>query len=303
MSFSNDDLSPDELALFAADKPILGANTIPDIAYIGTYKWTIAGGGGTDKTDTSYPAYRAFDGLCNLDTRADSAQTSWYYEITFNVGIEIDFCAINGHNFGSIGSLTACQVQIANDAAFSANLTTIADFGTPTTNGRLVDWSLSAGTAQRYSNVQCVRLKLTKGSSFTPQLRELILGRRRQLKTNPLVPYDPTSLHSNAPLIETAGGILYRTTFRKGRYHLNATLGTHETAYQDDLANFFEETQWGTCPFVWCPQPTSYPNNWYWMMLEEPDFDFPIEDYTERKWAFSAFEQGPQSYYLNVENV
>jgi hypothetical protein len=301
MAWSSAEISAADLALLAADKPILGSNAIP--ASPTTAIWSEVGGAAsTDRTYAGYPTSRAFDGLCHYYTRPDITTTAtWYLVFNFGSTIEFDFIAILGHNFYDIG-VTAVTLEVSDAADFSGAVS-IPVKSSFANNLRFIQLAPhhTGSVGLRYSSVQYARLKITHSGNFTvqPLIRELILGRRCQLKRKPNAPYDPTSLHSSSSLLSTEAGVVYAYAMSMGRRNLEATLEEYESTYIEEIIAWFRRINYGTAPFLWIENPTTSPASWNFFVLSDSNLNFPVQNYLDRVVQISAIEQGPESYYLD----
>lgn len=296
MAFGSGALTANEIADFAADKPLAAVQTVPMGSDV---RWTEVGTFvATDRTDADYPTSWAYDGYPDYKTQPDStAASTWYLIYDFGAGNEIDLdCAfIIGHNFGTL-SLTTVQVEIADDSLFTVNLTTIADFGSPADDTRLVDYSLNA---LRYTNIRYLRLKLSRGSNFTPEIGELFLGRRRQLGRKPDRPFDDYARARRASVAETLGGKTHSVLHYDGKFMLEASWILDDATYVSDWKAFGQAC---TGPFVWSYDPTTYPDSWYLMTLGDLDmWALPMVEPSAYEAFLSGAEQGPEDYFLAKE--
>lgn len=302
-NWTSAEVSAADLALLAADKPIIGANTIPVSPTL--VRWNTAGTvAGADKTDSDYPIRRAYDGLVHLDTRTDgTAASTWYMVFNFGEGIEFDFVGLINHNFGTL-SLTTVTVELDDgsppDGTFGSTVE-IANFGSPSDDTRLMDLECyhTGSVARRYTDVQYLRLKLSKGVNFTPQLGELILGRRRQLEYKPDVPFDDVGLYGSSKTTDTMSGVSQTTIYYERQYQLDAKWVVDAAAYRDDWLAFRRQCR-NRC--VWIYDPNTSPNDWHYMALESDDMPIPLVGPTERTVRIEAVEQGPEDYFLDVGN-
>jgi hypothetical protein len=299
MAYSSAALASRETTYFAADKPLVAVNAIVSPS---TKKWTETGTvAATDRTLAANPAARAYDGLPGLLTKPDStAASTWYLVFDMGTtGIEFDCAFLIGHNFGTL-ALTTVQLQIANAADFATDLVTIGDFGAPANDDRLADYVLHSGggSALRYSTVRYVRLKLSKGGNFTPQLGELVLGRRRQFDRKPDRPFDDYGLHNEVDVTKTLGGLSLVTAHFRNQFRLDAEWPIESSDYQTDWQAF-----WTGCngAFVWCYSPTSAPASWHLMARDQEDIDLGMIGPYERTAKLEAVEQGPSLYFLANE--
>lgn len=304
MAYSSAALAAYESARFALDKPVFLTQAIPISPT--SAKWHNSGST-TDRTDPDYPARRAYDGLPGFVTKPTtvSADKEWYYELGISAaGVEFDALAIIGHNLGTLhagGALTV-TLEVSDAANFAGAVSVPITVTAGASNYRMLilDLHHTGAVPLRYSAVRYARIKIIRGATnFTPEIGELLLLRRRQMKYAPSLPYDPTSLHSVSETARTMGGVNYRTSYASGFYHLSATLVSHESGYVADAIAAFRDTNYGTHPFVWLPLPTSAPTSWYLLNIDDPDFDYPVEGLAKRTWQLEATEQGPENYYVS----
>jgi len=306
MAYSTANISAADLAYLAADKPILGSQAIP--AAPTACIWHNSGST-TDRTSATYPARRAYDGFGGLVTKPTTASEDkvWYYSMDLAAaGVEFDFVAILGHNFGTLHGGGALTVTLEVDDA--SNFATCVSIPITTTTGtgntRIVALVLDhvAATAKRYSAVRYARLKITRGATnFTPEIGELVLGRRLQMYHKPDVPYDTYSLHGNKEVSITQGGVVHSSVFSKGRRQLSASWRNDSTTLQAAISAWVTATSYKTRPFVWIENPYSAPASWHLMVPDDADFNMPLEEQPAiRTFELEATEQGPESHYLNT---
>jgi hypothetical protein len=299
MAWTSADVGANELAWLAADKPLFAVQAIPPAPT--TVKWVESAqvgagniGTWTDRTLAANPTSRAYDWRPDLDTRIDAtAAATWYLAMDLGALVEFDCAFLIGHNFGTL-SLTTVQIQIADDNAFSGNLTTVADFGSPASDNRLHD--LVLGANKRYS-ARYVWLKLSKGANFTPQLGEIILGRRYQMKTRPSVGFDPDKRHREAVIQKTESGIKQKTVYYSGEFSLDANFVVHEDDRIDDVQSLYDGAETG---YVWIWEPHTSPQSWN-LMIADDDLDMPSIEWTARSVNLTAVEQGPEAFMLANE--
>lgn len=294
VSFAN--LSADETAWFADDKPLLiGRNWGRVITTAAEAKWTANGSfADSDQTDTDFPWNLAFDEFDHLQTRPGSGTSERHFVMDLGASEpgEIDCVVLLNHNLGSTSSTV--DIQIADDSTFATNLRTLVS-SSPSNDNRLVflDLDHSPGVPQRYSSVRYIRVKCTSGGSVIYKLGEVILGRRRQLKHKPNLPWDPNNLHSDVEDFISQSGVRTRYIKSKGRRFLNAILSPHETARISDIETLYEtELEQGTKNLVWIDDPTTSPNSAHWFQLD-PQLSGPLRGPSQRLFSFSGVEQGP----------
>lgn len=298
MAWSSTDVGTTELTWLAADLPMFAVQAIPVVPT--TVKWVESAqigagdiGTWTSRADSSYPVRRAYDWRPDLDTRTDAtAASTWYLAFDMGALVTFDCAFLMGCNFGTL-ALTTVQIQVAHANTF-ATPTTVADFGAPANDDRLVD--LVLGANKRYS-AQYVWLKLSKGANFVPQVGELILGRRYQMKTRPVVGFDPDRLHREAVTQKTEGGIKQKVIYHSNEFRLDAGLRLHEDARVADVKALYQGSETG---YVWTWKPNSAPAS-YHLMVADDELDMPSANWTERNVRLTAVEQGPEAFFLANE--
>jgi hypothetical protein len=307
MAYSSADLSSADLASAAADQPLaIGRNWLRHADSVAP-QWKQGGSwaAGSDETDSDGPTSYAWDEFDDLQTYPDASQTTWYLLMDFGaseVGIIDSLVLLNCTNLESV----RVRLQIADDNAFSSNLITISDNTLGASfSGRHVDLVIKESgdsNAKRYSSVRYARLLFTKGSGFIPRIGEVILGRRRQLKAHPTLPYAPRQLTGKRARFESAGGVVTDYVFHRGRRRLEGTITPHQTAYIDDWVALFEQDcDLGKYGFVWVDDPNSSATDAYWMRWDDMGLSGPFVGYTERQFRISAMEQGPN--FRRVESL
>lgn len=295
MAYSSADLSANELAWMADDKPLLNARNW--VRGASTHLWDADGVSTfTDISASGFPATAAYDSHMHVVTKPNAAATTQYFVVDYgSEAMEIDCIFILGHNFSSVGGGLDVTVEIADDNAFSSNMIEIASWS-PSSDARLValDLDHGTGTSQRYSSVRYLRVIMT-GTSHTPEIGELILGRRRQLKHNPIVPWDDGHLRSKVATFESSSGVRTQYVHHRGRRVINARNSLTDSTLISELQTMLggAESQWGTLPIMWVDQPTTDPNSAYWMYLENPELAMPLQGPTERMLNLQLVEQGP----------
>jgi hypothetical protein len=299
MAWSSESLASYETERLALDKPLVATQMIPVSP---TYaKWVSSGAIGsgtiatwTDVSGTSNPARFAYDGRPGLITSVPGSSDSiLYFAIDLGSLVEFDCAFAIGHNFSGLN--VGASIQVADDNAFTTNLTTVADFGSPSDNTRLADLSL---TGERIT-AQYVWLKVNNfgAGAFVPQLGELILGRRRQLEYKPQRPYDIYALSEESSIKKNPNGVISKTTYSRRGRELTGDLWVTDDTYLDDLVAFYRQCRG---PFVWVENPSSAPSSWHFMMRDGP-LMIPDTNPGLRNYRLVADEQGPKSMYLDVE--
>jgi len=296
MAWSSAAISATYLAARALDKPMLiGANELrPD--RVSSIQWRTSGSfsSGSDGTATNGPARRAGDGFTSMYTYPSSAANTWYYLMKWTTAATFDALVIIGHNFGTIGGLTV-TLDVADDDAFSSNLQTIATISPGSSNDRSVALTLkhTGSDPRQYTGVTRARLKVTKGSSHTPQFSELILGRSHQLTYKPDIEYATFNEESSTDESETLTGEVGGVTNYERRKLLEADLTLQDETEATKIKDWWSDCKGGTKPFVWIEEPTTTPSSAMLMMLSEKRAPLNYIDGALQTYRISAREQSP----------
>lgn len=293
MAVSSSALNATYVANAARDKPLLvGLNRVRAASSV---QWRTSGSwaSGSNGTDTTNgPTSYLSDGFVGLRSKPSSSATTWYLLFDFGANVTFDSLFILDHNFGSIGGLTV-SLEVADTSNYVTNLVQVSSLSPGSSSRRLVDLVLESGggSALVYS-AQYARLKLTKGSAFTPQISELYLGLRRQLTRNPNREYAEDNLRTYAS--RHTGGTRRTTTYihSAGQQILNARFEPDDATEQADIRAFWKtDIRMGRDPFIWVPKPASDPQSAYLMnaplSLELPDFNPG-----QFRWDLVSEEQG-----------
>tara|TARA_R110000765_G_C18891832_1_gene603146 strand:- start:201 stop:1340 length:1140 start_codon:yes stop_codon:yes gene_type:complete len=150
----------------------------------------------------------------------------------------------------------------------------------------------ASGTAQRYSSVQNVRLRLLHSGSKAPHLGEIILGTRYQLQRNPDLPYDDLAEISEIAEAKSLSGLVRRYVVYKGQALRNFVAPISSATEITVIENWWNAIEEGTKPFVYIETPTTDPKA-YLMTMETPALVFPKLGPYERQLSFSMIEQPP----------
>ena len=288
---SSTDLSAAELALVTDQKPMLIASNVLDDAAV---RWNDAGTSSDGALDhASYPATYAHDQFHHLYTTTSSAKTTWYYVVNMNTAQDFDAVAILGHNFGTIGGLTVTLELDDNNNGSYSSTTTLSTWSPGSSNDRLSSIVLAgAGVAERHSGHSHVRLKLTKGSTFTPQIGELWIGRRRHLPYQFDGPLGDQ--HHRADFIDFASrsGVRTRHQMSKGQRVFSGSMLIDQSADITSINTFWSEADYGNRPFLWIPDPGT-PANVYVMHHSTGELDFGLELPAARRFNLDMIEQAP----------
>jgi hypothetical protein len=300
MAWSSAALSADETAWAAADKPLIAASIIP-VSPTKAF-WTEVGQTTSTVRDlVTAPALRTYDGWGHLrSTPNATASSTWYYVFDLGASYTFDSWYFYGHDWNTL-ALTGISLQIADAGTFATNPATIWT-GTAASDGRYLGLDLhhAGAVPLRYSGVRYVRVKLEKGSNFTPSVGEIGLLRRRQLQFQPERPFDPDATNTDAELTRTVGGVDLSYRRNGGRFYLQGAWNIVGTTPQQEIMDWHGQLNDGTRPFVWCRLPASAPQSFHVMRLSDPSFRFPFlaDKPLVRRLEIEAEERGPEDYYL-----
>ena len=312
MAYSAANLATAETTGFSADKPMLVSQSLvsPTVARWND-AWTT-----TDAATTAAdgPAVRAYDNIGSLQTKDTSADLATRY-LVFDIGasstISFDTCLILNHNMNSgANPFATISLEIADNAAFSSNLIEIYKYTVSgTSDDRLLCTNLNSaggsstydanGTAQRYSSVRFVRLKITAsaGTARQAKIGELWLGTRYQLQRNPDVPWNNKDEFSQVTEFKALSGLTRRYVHYRGQALRTFRASISASAEITVIENWFNGINEGTNPFLYIEKPSSGAEP-YLMVLDTPALNFQLVGPFERILSFSMTEQPP---YLSRE--
>jgi len=302
MAWSETGLASRETTDLGNDKPLVAVQAIPVSPT--TVKWvdgTQVGAGGnlgtwTDRTDSDYPARYAYDGYPGYITKPDAtADNEWYLAFDLGEAVDFDCVFLIGSNFGTL-ALTTIDVEVADDNAFAGgDLQTVATLAA--SDDRRADLSIGSSANQRVT-AQYVWLKLARVANFTPQLTELILGRRRQWQYKPDRPFGDKNLRNETATAKTAGGVSHKTVFAQNQFTLECGFPLDDSSYVTDMVAFFKACRGA---FVWVYDPSSAPNSWHLLMKDDDSLIMPMTEPSRYEVSLVASEQGPEQYWLANE--
>ena len=255
--------------------------------------------GAADGTNASYPVTRTYDGYTDLTTKG-TATTDRYFNIYWSGGTSFDTICLVNCNAVTVGC-TYCAVRIADSADFATNMAVVADWVPATTRHAFLDLDHSSTVPQQYSNVPYLSIGFSAAGITGPiELGEVFVGCRKQLKTNPFDPWDPQQWRNQEAITQSAGGVTTKYVYYGGQRILKASIGPHETNRINDIVNFYKtDTSFGTHPFVWMDKPTSDPDGFNMMVFDQDEWTSPYDGPWQRRFQFSAVEQGP--HYESLE--
>ena len=294
-------LTAAELALVTNDKPMLvGSHVIATSAPTGAnIKW-LAGDNlsGTDLTHASYPIKRVFDKHQHLYTKPDTGG-GVEFNLSMNLGAayEFDMVMIGGHNFGTEGSLTV-KFEKGTSSTFGTT-STLSTWTPGSSNKRLVSVALDTdgdGTALRWSE-QYLRINIT-GSTFTPQIGEVWVGRRRHLPYKFNIASQEKRTRSEVLRFESRSGITTTYTLSQGRALRSGVVEMDGSTHISDVTSWWSECAYGTNPFLWLDNPGTTPSDCH-VMTCNPELSFELTGPSSRALDLDMVETAP---YLTSES-
>jgi len=293
MSWGSAALNSNYVTWMAADKPLLlGENRLRDA--ITATRWTASHGFSyADVTAADGPISYSYDGYTDLRTYSTTAGTAWRYLLFDFSGDSIwfDTIAFIGTNFDSV--VSQMLIRIANNSDFSSSLTTIYS-DTSVSGDRHILTSLyhTGSSPLQYYTVPYLSIGLY--ATAAPEIGEIFIGRRTQLKTSPFGSWDRRHLRNQEALVQAAGGPTTKYVYDRGQRLLRASIQAHETARIGDIETFHRDyIQHGRYPFVWVDQPTTSPNTGGLFITDQAEFTSPYDGPYRRDYLLSAHEQGP----------
>lgn len=330
MPYAAGTVSTNEQDALTAGRPLLCAtNHIRNIRSGSTaLEWSASGSwsdsapaGASNRTSASYPTSRAWDGRLYADTRPSGAEGTegsglnerrvFYLLADLDESSAathtIDLVMVRPLNVSSWPGVATLQVQIADNSTFTTNLVTIASFtGADLADRKLLDLNLTTGAGAnlygRFTSVRYARLRISTTvtwGSIRPQIGEWVMGRRRQLAHNPRVPHDDRPASSVVADFRSQSQAVSRYIYARGARNIEAGLmpvpsGAYSIDEVATLRSWFEESGWGTRPFIYYePASAGLTRNAYWMMLDEPELTMPLNGPFHRSVTLSMREQPP----------
>ena len=212
--------------------------------------------------------------------------------------VSFDTLLLLNHDFSA--SLNVL-VEIADNNTFTSNKIEVArrTSSGSTDTGRWLITNLnsagtgstysSSGTAQRYSDVQYIRLVVVGRYSA---LGEFFLGTRYQLQRNPNLSWNNKDETSGVTDFQSRTGLTKRYVYYRGQAVRNVTMGMGASAEITVIDNWFNAINEGTRPFLWIDTPTSGAEARL-MLLDDAGLNFPLVGPFERQLTFSMTEQPP----------
>lgn len=310
MAWSEVQLSANEIAWWEADKPMLSSNALQGIEPSDIEaKWVVGKIFGNwsdpDATDSDYPIYRLYDGFPGLDSRPNTSTAQCCIIINASSSpIDFDWLGIINHSINSEG-WTTLNISIADDSAFSVNVTTLYQ-GNPTldvqNDHRWVRFTLDeflGSTPARFINVPWIRVGMQIPGAGMPYIGQLILGRRRQQQFQPIIPWNPSGLVSSMYDRIAPSGARMRQERYRARREMNATFKHSLSTLHDDIEAWWPQIRYGADPFYIHDLPTTSPYDFHMMRMREPALQYQQINACTRTVTIDAIEQGPN--YLSLE--
>lgn len=293
MAWSGADISTADLAFAAADKPIIaGINALRDPQSI---KWATTANG-ADITLAANPAVRAYDGLTHLRTKPNTSGTEFWLSVQLSATVD-DFDGVLVVNQSGLSGVSALlEVRISDDAGWTSNQETIAST-TVSTDARVAFLDLQdsgASVAQRYSTVPYFFLRFTDASTFTPEVGEVWLLRRRQMEHFPRLPFDPNMYNADYIARQSKSGAISTYVNHDARQDLSARFSADSDAEKTEFNSFIADCGYGSKPFIWVEKPNSEPEKFRIIQRMPGGIPYPLVGPFERQITIEGQELGPQ---------
>lgn len=274
-------------------------------------RWNRAGDftdGSGDESATGFPADRAHDQLTSKLTKPDAARDPWYWMFD-GQGMTFDSFVLIGHNLGGLS--VTLKLQIADDETFTTNFETIATFSglTGSSSGRnderLVSFDLrhTGSVPLRYSDVEFFRLEFDFPIALIPEIREVFLGDRQQIKRGILAPHDPQHAMSETRLVRSRSGsaVVFEFNRGQGEFDPEVIAASLDATEATRIRDIFTRNRQGALPLIYTPRPATVPLDSYFGFLDPPELLFPIDGAGNRRALLNIREQGP--FFRELERV
>lgn len=313
--FSNVPVPAADVALLNADVVVFQPqNKIAQAVRIASTRtrWNRAGDftdGAGDESATGFPATRAHDQLTSKLTKPDAARDPWFWMFDAPSGLIFDTFVLIGHNLGGLN--VTVRLQIADDETFTTNLETIATFSglTGSTSGRnddrLVSFNLdhTSTAPQTYSDVLFFRIEFDFSLALIPEIREVFLGERQQLKRGILAPHDPQHAMSETRLVRSRSGsaVVFEFNRGQGEFDPEVIAASLDPTEATRIRDIFTRNRQGALPLIYTPRPGTVPLDSYFGFLDPPELLFPIDGAGNRRALLNIREQGP--FFRELERV
>jgi hypothetical protein len=276
-----------ETAARTAGRPLLIGSHLGD----GTLPiWTSDTGAATDTDEAATGA----EGYYAVDRRGSrqsypgtTAATEWWLVLGAVSGT-FDHLALINTNLASlaIAGGIVCEVQVADNAAFSTNLETV--YSATPTQDRWLD-----RMDERWTGFGYARLHLTAASAFVPRLGEAWIGHSRQLRGGIRTGRDVYGLSSRLGLTSAEGPSVISRARALGAHRWPASIRVLDTAPtlldSASVRAWWAETDYGVRPFLYRASVAS-PHRVHIMTTEATELDLPrasgpYEQVLEQTWT------------------
>lgn len=273
MTWTSSAFSAAETAARAAGRPLLIGSHLGDGT---TPIWTSDTGAATDTDEaaTGAEGYYAVDRKGSRQSYPTTAATEWWF-VLGEVAGDFDTLALINTNLASlaIAGGIVCEVEVADNAAFSLNLETV--YSATPTQDRWCD-----RLDERWSGFGYARLHFTAGTAFVPRLGEAWLGRSYQLRGGIRTGRDVYGLRSTLGLTATEGPSVISRARALGAHRWPASIRVLDTAPtlldSASVRAWWADIDYGARPFLYRASYAS-PHRVHIMTTEATELDLPRE--------------------------
>jgi hypothetical protein len=228
-------------------------------------------------------------------TRPNAAQQVWWLRCVLAAASTVD--AVFIHALTMAHATTTVTVYVSDDSTDDAVSTIDADLwdggGLRLFEPCMQKTGDSAGQQRQWTGATVIKIKFDAGVGHNcrPQVTEVVAGQQRQLAVNPLYPYDPYASESVVEQSESKAGVV--TTYKEvgGRKVVEADFKLYNTTQAGIINSLWDDTDKGTRPVVWCPNPSTDPNR-AWLLRMAPALALPRRGPNEYGWQLKGIEQG-----------
>lgn len=285
MALVETSVSAEEVAAKALDYPMFVGNNILERSSIPP-QWRVAGSwsAGADTTVNAAPTRLAYDRNGLTQTRCSvvgQTQVSLLFDLSasaLEVG-SFDTVFVIGHNYHLLGGLDSVQLEIGDDPTFTGHWP-LALWTSFTSSQRQVSVSLNNSVGvpnSRFHSVRYLRLRHTCAAGFaaSPAIGELVVGRRRQMTSMPMLPFKRNPLRSEVADFRSESGNMTRHTLYAGAGDrpVSFEFGGISAGALDprsEMQKFFKNTNYGSKAFIYVASPNSDSRAARMMLLDPP---------------------------------